>query len=206
MRPAVRRTVFVIVVMTVAGWGLTHAATFLVREDPLRHADAILVLAGSRFERALEGYDVYHEGYAPVLALSPGQEEPAERIVRARGVYLPREAEPVRQALIGLGVPPGAILIGDGPVDNTAAEAVMLRGLAQRYGWHTVIVVTSKLHTRRTSFAMRRALQGTGITVIVHASKYDPVDPAHWWRRRRDVRWLMDEWPRVIAYWCGLRA
>lgn len=207
MRPAVRRTVltFAVLIVAAAVWGMRHAGTFLVREDPLRPADAILVLAGARFERAMEGFDVYHEGYAPIVVLSPGQEEPAERVLRAKGVYLPREAEPVRDALVGLGMPRGAILIGDGPVDNTAAEAEMLRDLAVQRHWHTVIVVTSKLHTRRTGFAMRRALQGSGITIIVRASKYDPVDPAHWWRQRRDVRWMTEEWPKVLAYWFGLQ-
>jgi uncharacterized SAM-binding protein YcdF (DUF218 family) len=207
MRPAIRRTFLTValVVLAAIAWAFAHAGTFLVREDPLRHADAILVLAGARFERAMEAYDVYHDGYAPVVVLSPGPEEPAEQVLRSRGVYLPREADPVREALVGLGIPRSAIVIGDGTVDNTAAEALLLRDLAARRGWHTVIVVTSKFHTRRTGFAMRRALQGRGITVLVRASKYDPVDPSHWWRHRRDVRWLLDEWPKLVAYSFGLK-
>ena len=205
MRPAARRTIIAFAVLAAAAWAFLNAGTFLVHEDPLRRADAIFVLAGARFERAMEASDVYHEGYAPIVMLSPGRQEPAERVLRARGVYLPREAEPVREALVGLGVPRGAILIPDGAPDNTAAEALILRSVALQRGWHTVIVVTSKFHTRRSGFAMRRALAGTDIRVAIHASTYDPAEPSHWWRRRGDVRWLMDEWPRVVAYWLGLR-
>jgi uncharacterized SAM-binding protein YcdF (DUF218 family) len=204
MRPAVRRTLIALVVTGLAAWALRHAGTFLQREDPLRRADAIYVLAGMRLERALEAADLYRDGYAPAILLSPGQEEPAEVIARARGVRFPREAEPVRVALAGLGVPQDAIAIGEGSVDNTAAEAQLLRRATARRGWRSVIVVTSKYHTRRAGAAMRRALEGTGVTVIMRATRYDQTDPAHWWRQRRDVRWLADEWPKVIAYSLGL--
>ncbi len=51
---------------------------------------------------------------------------------------------------------------------------------------------------------MRRALEGTGVRVIIHASRYDPADPAHWWRHRHDIRFLLEEWPKVIAYRMGM--
>ena len=51
---------------------------------------------------------------------------------------------------------------------------------------------------------MRRALDGTGVAVFVRASRYDPADPAHWWRHRGDVRFLLEEWPKLIAYALGL--
>ena len=64
MRPPIRRTLLTIAMVVLAGvtWSVFHAGSFLVREDPLRRADAILVLAGARFERAMEAFDVYHEG------------------------------------------------------------------------------------------------------------------------------------------------
>jgi len=171
MRPATRRTLIVLAAALAAVWACRHAGTFLDREDPLRHADAIYVLAGMRFERALDAADLYRAGYAPVVLLSPGQEEPAERLLREKGVRFPREAEPVRDALSALGLPRDQILIGDGSVDNTAAEARLLRETARQRGWRTVIVVTAKYHTRRTGFAMRRGLEGSGVRIIVRASR-----------------------------------
>jgi uncharacterized SAM-binding protein YcdF (DUF218 family) len=205
-RRLVRRTLIVLaaVALAAAAWLLIRGGRYLQHEDPVRRADALFVLAGSRLERSLEAADLYRAGYASVIALSPGREEPAEVVARSRGIRFPRETEVIREALVGAGVPRNAIVVGDGSVDNTAEEGTMLRALTISRGWRTVIVVTSKYHTRRTGFAMRRALAGTGVEVIVRASRYDPADPAHWWRHRRDVRSLMEEWPKLIAYWLGL--
>lgn len=206
MRRPVRRTLIALAAVAVcaAAWCFLEAGRYLQHEDPLQHADALFVLAGSRLERTLEAVDLYQAGYAPVMLLSPGREEPAEVAARARGLRFPREAEPLRQALPGIGIPRDAVLIGDGSVDNTADEAAMLTRIAHARGWHRVIVVTSKYHTRRTGFAMRRALEGSGVEIVVHASRYDPADPARWWRHRRDVRFLMEEWPKLLAYRLGL--
>lgn len=206
MRRIVRRTLIALAAVAVCAvaWAFFGGGRYLQHEDPLQHADALFVLAGSRLERALEAVDLYQAGYAPVLLLSPGREEPAEVVARARGLRFPREAEPLRDALTGIGIPPDAVVIGAGSADNTADEAAILRNVARERRWRRVIVVTSKYHTRRAGFAMRRALEGTGVQVIVHASRYDSADPAHWWRHRHDIRFLMDEWPKLIAYELGL--
>lgn len=206
MRKSVRRTLIALSVasVTLLGSMMIEGGRYLQHEDALRHADAVFVLAGSRLERSLEAVDLYRDGYAATIVLSPGLEEPAERTARARGIRFPREADVLRDALVAAGIPPNAIVIGDGSVDNTASEGALLRAITIRRGWHTVIVVTSKYHTRRAGYAMRRALDGTGVAIIVRASRYDPADPAHWWRQRRDVRFLMDEWPKLIAYRLGV--
>jgi uncharacterized SAM-binding protein YcdF (DUF218 family) len=206
MRTVVRRTLIAstFVALALAAIAAARAGAYLQHEDSLTHADAIFVLAGARLERALEAADLFQAGYAPAILMSPGREEAAEVAARARGMRFPREAEPVRDALASLDIPREAILIGDGSVDNTAEEGALLRRYALARRWRVVIVVTSKYHTRRTGLAMRRAVEGTGVTIVVHASRYDPADPAHWWRQRRDVRFLIEEWPKLIAYRLGL--
>ena len=206
MRRAVRSTLIVLAAaaLLLPAWGLFQGGRYLQHEDPLRRADAIFVLAGGRLERSLEAVDLYQAGYAPLIVLSPGLGEAADAVARARGIRLPNENELLRDALTGSGVPREAFLIGPGRVDNTAAEGSMLRALASARGWRTVIVVTSKYHTRRAGYAMRRALAGAPVEVVMRASRYDRSDPARWWRHRTDIRWLVDEWPKLIAYRLGL--
>ncbi|HLJ54608.1 MAG TPA: YdcF family protein [Chthonomonadaceae bacterium] len=187
-------------------WLLRDGGRFLQHEDPLEHADAIFVLAGTRAERPLEGVDLYKAGWAPVVVLSPGRPEPAERMVRARGIRFPSEVSLIRDAMVQLGVPPSAILANDGYVDNTASEANLLRGLVMARHWHRVIIVTSKYHVRRAGFAFRRGLEGTGAQPLMRASHYDPSDPANWWRLRADTRYVVSEWEKLILYWLGVGA
>jgi uncharacterized SAM-binding protein YcdF (DUF218 family) len=206
MRRAARRT---LIALTIAGacllaWALLEGGRFLQHEDPLEHADALYVLGGSRMERPLEAVDLYRAGYAPAILFSPGREEQAEIIARERGLRVQRDVGTVRDALVAFGIPAGAVLVPNASVDNTAQEAALLRTIAAQRGWHTVIVVTSKYHTRRTAFAMRRELAGSGVRIVVRASRYDFSDPARWWRHRGDARFVMEEWPKLIAYRLGL--
>ena len=79
-RPAVRRTILALLVLAVlaAVWFLYYGGRYLQHEDPLQKADAIFVLAGTRAERPLEAIDLYKEGYAPIVVLSPGNVEHAK--------------------------------------------------------------------------------------------------------------------------------
>ena len=205
MRPLARRALFVLALVTILAIGsfLYYGGRFLQREDPLQRADAIFVLAGTRAERALEAIDLYKEGWAPRLILSPGRMEPAEEVLRARGIRLPRETDALADALIRLGVPAEAIMPIQGYVDNTSEEANLLRAMVQAHRWRRVIVVTSKYHTRRAGFAFRRGLENTGAEPIIRASRYDPSDPARWWRIRADVRFAGSEWIKLLYYRLG---
>ena len=187
-----------------AGWLLVYGGRYLQHEDPLQKADAVFVLGGARVERWLEAYELYKEGYAPAIMLSPERPEPSERLLQARGVHFPAVFELQRNALIQMGVPEAAILANPGYVDNTAQEAALLQQTARERGWQRVIVVTSKYHTRRAGFAFRRQLSGNGPEVIVRASRYDASDPANWWKKRADLRFGVSEWIKLTLYRLGL--
>jgi uncharacterized SAM-binding protein YcdF (DUF218 family) len=103
-------------------------------------------------------------------------------------------------------VPAAQIVVLPGRPDSTAAEASALRDYALGHRWHRVIVVTSKLHTRRAAFAMRRAVADTPIRIVMRSTRYDEDEPARWWRRRGTVRRVMYEVAALVAYLFGLGA
>lgn len=203
-----RRILPIVLVLLIAlgAYAFIHLGTFLAREDPLTKGDAIFVLAGTQMTRPLEGADLYLEGYAPRLVLSREVLEPAFAIIKRRGATVSSQVERARDVLIGLGVPATAIILPDRLHDNTAAEAITLRGLAQANHWRTVIVVTSKFHLRRAGFAMERELSGTGVRVLMRGSRYDDARPEQWWRQRGDIRDILSEVPKFAAYALGLGA
>ncbi len=203
---AVRRLAIAAILALAGGTAifLPFAGRFLVREDPLIHADAICVLDGARVERWMEAVDLYKAGYAPVVVLSPGRTEDAELILRARGIRYPSNATLARDAMVQMGVEASAIVIPDASVDNTAQEAEMVRGLAHARGWHSIVMITSKYHSRRAGFAFRRELRGSGVAVNVRTTRYDVSDPAHWWRRRPDVRFVVSELQKLVMYRLGI--
>ena len=204
-RTYVRRAIAAVCLIVAAGaWFVVDGGRFLQHEDPLSHADAIFVLAGTRAERFLEAVDLYRQGYASTIVLSPGIVESAEFRLRAQGIPFPTDAELARDAMIRMGIPAGSIVTPFEDIDNTAAEGLLLRTLSRQHRWTRVIIVTSKYHTRRAGFAFRRALRGTDVTIVVRATRYDDADPARWWHYRSDLRFVLLEWQKLAAYWCGL--
>ena len=201
-----RRTALIVVVATAIAllWAWPRAGRYLVVDSSLRPSDAIVILAGPRTERWLEGVDLYKEKLAPNLLLSSGRIEPAEDALRQRGIRFPREVDLIKDAMVQLGVPAERILTFAETVDNTAAEASIARTIVEQHGWHSIIVVTSKYHTRRSRFAFERAFRGTGVTIQLRATRYDQAQPDTWWKHRADFRFVISEYPKLLAYRLGL--
>jgi uncharacterized SAM-binding protein YcdF (DUF218 family) len=203
-----RRILVLALVVGLAGgvYLFLQAGALLAREDPLRKADAIVVLAGTRMTRPLEGADLYLEGYAPRLVMTREPQDAGDAVVATRGFRVEADADRAREVFVAMGVPRDAILIPDRIHDSTAAEAVTVRELAAQYHWRTVIVVTSRFHLTRAGFAIRRELADTSVEVVMRASRYDPMRPQRWWARRGETRWVVAEFPKLIAYLLGLGA
>ena len=53
---------------------------------------------------------------------------------------------------------------------------------------------------------MHRELDGTAIEVIMRGSRYDRFEPRRWWSRRADIRTVITEVPKLVAYVAGLGA
>lgn len=185
---------------------VAFGGSFLYSEDALRPADAIFVLGGSRMERPLEAADLYLKGLAPAIVLPEEAPDGGQLALEERGIPFPSGAELARDALGRVGVPREAVLIPDGTHNSTAAEAETLHELVLQRGWRRVIVVTSRMHTTRAGFAIRRELKGTDVAIIMRGSRYDGIDPGRWWRTRDGVRFAGSEWQKLIVYWLGLGA
>ena len=204
-RLVVRAGLIILLLVSLAALaGCPYAGAYLIVEQPLHKADAIVVLAGSQVERWLEAADLHREGLAPSILMSPGYVDPLGDELRARGIRLPREIDVHRDAMVQLGVPVTAIDIMPHGYDNTADEAAGVRAIAQPRGWKRLIVVTSKYHTRRALFAFERELRGTGIEVQVKGSRHDRAKPDGWWRHRSDLRFVVSELQKLAAYRLGL--
>jgi hypothetical protein len=91
---------------------------WLVVEDPLVHADVIVILSGRLPERAVEAANVYKAGYAEQVWISPPV-SPVDDLKAMRISYLGEDFYN-EKVLIAKGVPPDAIRILDKPDANTA--------------------------------------------------------------------------------------
>ena len=174
---------------------------WLVVEDAIGKARAIAILSGGMPVRALEAAKLYREGYAPEVWLSHTS-EPGESL-KAMGI--PFEGEEVYSArvLIHEGVPAGAIHVLEPPIVNTADEVRVISQALEREKDRSVILVTSKPHTRRVRLLWRKLAPG-GCRAIVRAASEDPFDPRHWWRSTADALDVVREVLGILNAWAGL--
>ena len=202
--PGVRRSALVLAPILILGiFALSRLGSFLVVQEPLAKADAIFVLGGTRYERPLEAVELYKAGWAPRITLMRQISDNGELELMKRGIPYNREVDEQIQVLGRLGVPASAITVLN-EANSTAEEADALYEIATREHWTRAIIVTSKQHTRRARLVMRRRMAGTGVEVIVHASRLDDSDVEHWWRNRSTLRFTLFESQRLLAYWIGI--
>ena len=174
--------------------------TWLVVEDPLTHADVIVVLSGRLPERALEAARVYKAGYADQVWISPPV-SPADDLKAMNISYLGEDFYN-EKVFMAQGVPPDAIRILDRPDANTQAEVRQTVEDLRAMDFHSVIIVTSKPHTRRVRTIWRK-LVGADPSMIVRFASDDTYDGAHWWRHTRDALDVVRETLGLLNAWAG---
>ena len=182
---------------------LPRLGAWLVVEDPLQKADAIIVLGGTMFERPLEAVDLHKAGWAPQIYLFRQIADFGETQLIARGVPYLREIDIQVDVLRRLGVEPQAIHVLN-EAGSTAEEATQVFVLASREKFARLIIVTSKQHTRRARLVMARRLDDLGVQLITRASRYDQSDVDRWWENRSTLRFTLVETQRLLGYWIGV--
>ena len=107
------------------------------------------------------------------------------------------------RVLLRLGVPTDAIRVLPAEAVNTAGEMDVLSQQLEQSGGHSLIVVTSKAHTRRVR-TLWRMLAKPGQGMIVRPAADDPFDPAHWWRTTGGALEVVRELLGLANAWAGL--
>jgi uncharacterized SAM-binding protein YcdF (DUF218 family) len=178
-----------------------RVGNWLVREDPLKPCTAIAVLSGAMPERALEAAEIYHAGLAPEVWLTQPSEP--KQTMATLGIPFDGEEEYNRRILLKHGVPERAIRILQPTIVNTADEVEVIAATLERGHGVSVIVVTSKAHTRRVHGLWSRLAAGRG-QIVVRAAQTDSFDPNHWWRTTHDALDVVREVLGLLNVWAGL--
>lgn len=174
---------------------------WLFVEDSLEKAQAIVVLSGRMPVRAIEAAKLYREGYAPQVWLTRSS-EPGNALA-AMDIHFVGEDFYNFRVLAHEGVPVGAIRVLPEPIVNTADEInVIAHALSKEQG-HNVIIVTTKVHTRRVR-ALWHKLGANQGRAIVRGASDDPFEPDHWWRTSGDALDVVREVLGLLNTWAGL--
>jgi uncharacterized SAM-binding protein YcdF (DUF218 family) len=173
---------------------------FLIYEQNPQKADVIVALNGGDTERSLAAVDLYNQGYAGLIIMAglvkqPGSEEFWKRV----GDNF-NEKIFFQKAIEAMGIPEKSFqFIGNG-VSSTYDEALATREFLKENGYKTILLVTSKWHSKRAYLTFRSALKDDGIKIVIQPSKYDAFRPDGWWKNENDAELVFYEYIRLIYY------
>ena len=171
---------------------MRFAAESWVVDEPLEHADALVVLSDDNFyaDRASHAAQLFREGVAPTVVASGRRLRPNAGI-----------SELMEHDLVERGVPKEKILRLSHDADSTREEAASLAKLAEERHWKGIVVVTSNYHTRRARYIFKRVFPA-GITVRVASARDGSFDPERWWEKRESIKLFGRELAgMVVAMW-----
>jgi uncharacterized SAM-binding protein YcdF (DUF218 family) len=195
----------VLAVIVLAGFApaslFRGVASFLIVEDPLEPAAAIVVFGGHLPFREMEAARLYRAGWAPQVVIVRGARREESKALQDLQIEVTETWELSRKVLIRQGVPAAAILVPEEEAQGTLEESrVAVRAL--RPERLPVILVTSKYHTRRVRLTWNYVTQGRS-KAIVRAAGRDPFDPARWWLEPRFALAVVREYLGLANYYAG---
>ena len=174
----------------------------LVTEDPLQPAGAIVVLGGGTPGREIEGAALYAAGLSRRVVLPHVPEGPEVRVLLERHISAERVNELRQRVLRESGVPDEAVVRLPQFVDSTFEEASAVVAWASRERVTSLLVVTSRFHTRRVRLTYGRAVAGRGISVRIRAVDIgETFRPEDWWRSRAGLRVGLFELQKLMLYY-----
>ncbi|HLP11522.1 MAG TPA: YdcF family protein [Flavobacteriales bacterium] len=175
---------------------LRGLGNWLIEEDRLEKADAIVLLGGNSFERAPEVKKLFTRKYAGVIICTGSQ---VSSQLESLGIKI-TEAENSKKYLVKLGVPDSCITaFNEGT--STLEEAKELKKLAMQKGYKKMILVSSKFHTARVHKYFNRVFEGSGTQLIVRGAMPLKYKLETWWHTEEGLLFVNNEYVKSFYYW-----
>lgn len=173
-------------------------AGWLIVDEDLESADAVVALSGAAGERLMGSIRLCKQGLGENLVIV-GPDTPLLKVYTGEDSLSQGEAK--RRIAIRRGLPPDRVILALGAT-STYEEALTTRAAAQDRGWTRVIIVTDPFHTRRARATFRNVLEDAGITVQVYHLPLDESQASaqQWWRRENDLMAVTTETIKTTFY------
>ena len=207
----VRRSLWVLIPLSIVLLIVIFTGTILrtmgrlivVDENPPR-SDAVVILntGVEYYPRLIQAADLYRQELAQNVVINGNRKTDTLRDLERKGFKkcCPWYADSV-SILTMLGVPEDKIIrISIEDAYDTVGEADAVGRELIKRKLTTVIITTSKYHTRRAKFIWQKRHENR-LTIFMVSAKIDPYDPNNWWKSGRQIRWVLAEYGAWLYYW-----
>ena len=169
---------------------LTAAGRWLDVGESLREpVDCVFVLGGDADTRPFAAAAMIRSGWARQVLIVPTAHEPGEH----------SHQELLRDILVRRGVAAAAVVELPGQVASTRDEARSLRQFLERHPGHSVAVITSDYHTRRTRSIFTAQLGDCARQVHFVAAPTERFTAANWWHYEQGWKLYIGEYIKLIC-------
>jgi uncharacterized SAM-binding protein YcdF (DUF218 family) len=189
-----------VVIIAAGALVFLNLGRWLVVQDPLAPARAIVPLSGRMPARAVEAARLYRQHLAPEVWLTHPQG--AQQALAPYGISYVGEQQYNREVLEKLGVPASSIRILEPRIANTADEIRVIANELDRVDGQRVILVTSPPHTRRVKTIWLK-LVGNNPEAIVRHTRASPFEADRWWSNTEDSLDVLRETLGLVNAWAG---
>ncbi len=170
-------------------------AKWLIKQDTLQKADAMIVLSGGSFDRGNEAAKIYKQEFAPQI-ICPGGNKAYE--FEILGMNL-KESQVAKMNLQRHNIPDSAIIIVPFGT-STAEEARYLLPIVKEKNYRKVILLTSLYHTRRAHKVFENVFKKSGVQFIVRGAKSSRFDEYKWWQSEEGLIAMNNEMVKSFYY------
>ncbi len=174
---------------------LRGLGSFLITEDPPCRVDAVYVLGGASQLRGEEAANVYRSGWGHRFIFSG---KPVPTALQVEGIDR-TEAEQTRNVAVKHGLPDSlarAVNVGT----STWEESVFILADAKARGSDTIMIVSSRFHTRRIRFVFAERAREQGLTVVLHGARNGPFPDDRWWTDEEGLMMVNNEYVKLLYY------
>jgi uncharacterized SAM-binding protein YcdF (DUF218 family)/glycosyltransferase involved in cell wall biosynthesis len=172
------------------------AQPLLVPASPQR-ADAIIVFGGGVGESGRANNSSYQDRVQEAVALYEGGF--ARNVVFSSGfTYLFQEAQVMKALAVSLGVPAADIVL-ETRAGNTQEYVLSVRNIAEREGWHRVLLVSSPYHMRRATLTWRKL--APEIAVVSTPATQSQYYAHGFGASLEQIRGIAQEYAALVYYW-----
>lgn len=175
---------------------LRGVGNWLINEDDLEKADAIVMLGGNSYERSFLTHSLYQKKYANVVVTTGSN---CSVDLQSYGITI-TEAEQSKYRLVKMGIDSNNVIaLNKGT--STLEEAQAIKQLAQSKKWKKIILVSTKFHTARVNKYFNRILADSGIKLIVRGCDPLKYQINEWWKKEEGLIMVNNEYVKSFYYW-----
>ena len=179
---------------------LINLGRYLIVEHKAKKADLIVCLAGRDVARPLATADAYRQGLAPYVFRAREEKPDGLDYLKEKVTNYPTSFDLFKLVMRGFDIPDNVILTSDKRVDSTMDEARLVRQVLLDKGYKSVIIITSRIHSRRAWLTFKKVLQDDKVEIISLPSRYQLFNQRDWWKNRKYAREVIIEYEKLLYY------